>query len=136
MDIDFTGVSPADQEGIRELFENVVRADAAKDADALLALLAPDIVIEVQGLGVLDRRGCEASIRDQVKLDADSRMEYPTLYVELKEGVYRVEGTYRGWSDGKLEYEGSLVMRLQRLDGRFLISYEKMIPSLHGGEKA
>ena len=61
-------------------------------------------------------------------------MEYPTLYVELKDGVYRVEGTYRGWSDGKLEYEGSLQMLLKRRGADFLITYEKMIPSLHGGE--
>lgn len=134
MQIDFTGVPAAEQEGIRRLFEGVVRADAEKDAEALLALLAPDVTIEVQGLGVLDRRACELSIREQVRTEADSRMEYPTLYVELKDGVYRVEGTYRGWADGKLEYEGSLQMRLKAVDGRFFIAYEKMIPSLHGGE--
>lgn len=135
MTIDFTGVPLEDQAAIQKLFDGVVRADAEKDADSLLALLTPDIVIEVQGLGILDRRACEASIRDQTQAPADSRMEYPTLYVELKDGVYRVEGTYRGWSDGKLEYEGSLQMRLRRQGAGFLIAYEKMIPSLHGGEQ-
>jgi len=135
MIIDFTGVPPEEQARITALFESVVRADAEKNADALLALLAPEITIEVQGLGVLDRRACEMSIRDQTSTTEDSRMEYPTLYVELKDGVYRVEGTYRGWSDGKLEYEGSLQMRLLRRGTEFLIAYEKMIPSLHGGEQ-
>ena len=135
MNIDFIGVSEAEQSGIRGLFEAVLAADEAKDAEAMLALLSRDVEIEVEGMGVLDRIACEASIREQVRDGAESRMEYPTLYVEFREGAYLVEGTYRGYSDGKLAYEGSVEMRLVRRGDRFFIRREKMIPSLHAGRR-
>lgn len=135
MNIDFLGVSEEEQGRIRVLFEAVLEADAAKDAEAMLALLARDVEIEVEGMGVLDRLACEASIRDQVKDAAESRLEYPTLYVEFRDGAYVVEGTYRGFSDGRLEYEGSVEMRLISRGGRFLIRREKMIPTLHAGRR-
>jgi hypothetical protein len=134
--IDFLGVPAEDQGGIRRLFDQLVAADASRDAVASLRLLDDDVVIEVQGLGRLDRAACEACLREQAAATEESRIEYPTLYVERRGGDYRVEGTYRGWVDGRLEYEGSLEMRLRRSpSGAFVIAFERMIPVLHGGDR-
>lgn len=134
MMIDFLGVSPADQASIRRFFDALVAADASKDASRTLALLARNVVIEIDGIGTLDRAGCERYLRDQALQPEDSRIDYPTLYVEFKDGVFRVEGTYKGWVGGRLEYAGSIEMRLARDGDGFRIARERMIPSLHGGE--
>ena len=83
MTIDFLGVESDDQAAIRSFFEQLITVDADKDTKGALALLSKNVFIEVEGVGRLDRKACEQYLLAQASNSEESKIDYPTLYVEF-----------------------------------------------------
>ena len=129
IDFDYL-VSTEDRFALRKWFEEFVEAGNTAPIDVIKNYLDEELVIEGLGDAKILYNEAMEGIKSLVGTSSRVVMDYPDVKFKFQHVLFSMQGSFEGFIDGIMSYDGTFEAKLAKSDDGFKIIFIKLFPRL------
>ncbi len=129
MDFDYS-VGTEDRFALRKWFSGFVAAQNKREAEKIISNLEEGIKIEGLGDSLIGYEACVEFIKQLCAQPKPLLMRYPNVKVKYQHVLFHCRGSFEGYYDGVLSYDGTFEIKVMKTEEGFKVAQVKFYPRL------